>query len=373
MATLRRVAVVLLIVFGCIFAALTVPALWTRAIVLNTDRWVDTVAPLSEKPAIQKALSQKIGDRIVQAADLDSVAQNVLPERAQQLAPALAEGGDNLIRGAVDDFVRSDAFGTIWENANRAAHSSAVKLLTGKTRGNVKLSGNDLVVDLGAVFDHVRQRLDQRNIHLLDNVSGDRLNRQIVIADASNLQKARHAVRVLEKLTIVLPILALLCFAGHIVLSRDHRRGLLRCALGLALTMLLLLAAIAVARSLYLRSLGGEVLPRDAAADVFDAVVSFFANVTRFLAVVGLVVVAGTLLWARRHRLAQAGRSPQTRWIARHHVALQVVVGLIGAGVLLLWNPLNATVALITLASAAAVITVLALLARASPVSGAQD
>ena len=373
MSTLRRVAVVLLIVFGCLFAALTVPALWTRAIVLNTDRWVDTVAPLSEKPAIQKALSQKIGDRIVQAADLDSVAQNVLPERAQQLAPALAEGGDNLIRGAVNDFVRSDAFGTIWEDANRAAHGAAVKLLTGKTRGNVKLSGNDLVVDLGAVFDHVRERLDQRNIHLLDNVSGDRLNRQIVIADASNLQKARHAVRVLEKLTIVLPILALLCFAGHIVLSRDHRRGLLRCALGLALTMLLLLAAIAVARSLYLRSLGGEVLPRDAAADVFDAVVSFFGNVTRFLAVVGLVVVAGTLLWARRHRLAQAGRSPQTRWIARHHIALQVVVGLIGAGVLLLWNPLNATVALITLASAAAVIAMLALLARGTPVSGAQD
>jgi len=373
MTTLRRVAVVLLIVFGCLFAALTVPALWTRAIVLNTDRWVDTVGPLSEKPAIQKALSQKIGDRLVQAADLQSVAENVLPPRAQQLAPAVAEGGNNVIRNAVNDFVRSPAFNTIWENANRAAHSAAVKLLTGKTRGNVKLSGNDLVVDLGTVFDNVRQRLDQRNIHLLDNVSGERLDRQIVIADASKLQKARHAVRVLEKLTIVLPILALLCFAGHIILSRDHRRGLLRCALGLALTMLLLLAAIAIARSLYLRSLGGEVLPRDAAAAVYDAVVSLFGNAARFLAVVGLVVIAGTLVWSRRHRLAQAGRSPQTRWIARHHVALQVVVGLIGAGVLLLWNPLNATVALITLASAAAVIAVLAIMARGSPVSGAQD
>jgi hypothetical protein len=373
MTPLRRVTVVLLIVFGCLFAALTVPALWTRAIVLNTDRWVDTVGPLSEKPAIQKALTQQIGDRLVEAADLQSVAENVLPARAQQLAPAVAEGGDTLIRNAVNEFVRSDAFGTIWENANRAAHSAAVKLLTGKTRGNVKLSGNDLVVDLGAVFDHVRERLDQRDIHLIDNVSGERLNRQIVIADASKLQKARHAVRVLEKLTIVLPILALLCFAGHVALSRDHRRGLLRCALGLTVTMLLLLAAIAVARSLYLRSLGGEVIPRDAAADVFDAVVSFFDNAARFLAVVGIVVVAGTLLWARRHRLAQAGRSPQTRWIARHHVVLQVVVGLVGAGVLLLWNPLNATVALITLASAAATIAVLALLARGTPVSGAQD
>jgi hypothetical protein len=91
MTTLRRVAVVLLIVFGCLFAALTVPAVWTRAIVLNTDRWVDTVGPLSEKPAIQKALSQKIGDRLVQAADLQSVAENALPPRAQQLAPAVAE------------------------------------------------------------------------------------------------------------------------------------------------------------------------------------------------------------------------------------------------------------------------------------------
>ncbi len=51
---------------------------------------------------------------------------------------------------------------------------------------------------------------------------------------------------------MVLPILTLLLFAAGVVLARNRRRGLVRAAVGLALSMGLMLVAISVARNQYL-------------------------------------------------------------------------------------------------------------------------
>ena len=56
----------------------------------------------------------------------------------------------------------------------------------------------------------------------------------------------------LKAAAIVLQILALLSLIGSVFLARDRRRGLLRAGIGLAVSMLLLIAALAVGRSLYL-------------------------------------------------------------------------------------------------------------------------
>ena len=50
----------------------------------------------------------------------------------------------------------------------------------------------------------------------------------------------------------MLPILTLLFFAGAVVLARDRRRGLVRAAVGLALSMALILVLISVVRNQYL-------------------------------------------------------------------------------------------------------------------------
>ena len=81
----------------------------------------------------------------------------------------------------------------------------------------------------------------------------------------------------------MLPLLALLCLGGSIWLSRPRRRGLLHAAIGVALAMLLVIAALGVARSAYLDALGQTGLPRDAADDIFDTVASLLRDGLRIV------------------------------------------------------------------------------------------
>ena len=50
----------LLIVLACVLAPLSAVAVWTRNQVTNTDRYVETVSPLADDPAIQAAITDQI-------------------------------------------------------------------------------------------------------------------------------------------------------------------------------------------------------------------------------------------------------------------------------------------------------------------------
>src|ERR1700741_590766 len=86
--TVRRASVVGLLVLGCGLALLSVVAIWLRVTLLNTDRYVNTVAPIAAEPAVQKAVADKLNTAINSKIDFDSLARQVLPDRADVLAPA---------------------------------------------------------------------------------------------------------------------------------------------------------------------------------------------------------------------------------------------------------------------------------------------
>ena len=91
-ARLRRAAVVLLLVLGCGLTGAALIAMWTRATVLNTDRYVETMAPIGASAAVQKTVADKLEAAITGAIDFDALAREVLPDRADVLAPAIATG-----------------------------------------------------------------------------------------------------------------------------------------------------------------------------------------------------------------------------------------------------------------------------------------
>src|SRR3954452_18042639 len=78
-ARLRRAALVLLLVLGCVFAGASVLAIWTRATVLNTDRYVKTIAPIAHSPAVQSAVANKLYVGITSKIDFAGLAREVLP------------------------------------------------------------------------------------------------------------------------------------------------------------------------------------------------------------------------------------------------------------------------------------------------------
>ncbi|GMA25141.1 hypothetical protein GCM10025864_29000 [Luteimicrobium album] len=131
----------MLVVLAALLAISAVGARYVRSQLLDTDRYVATVAPLADDPDVQNAVATKVTDAIVQQLDLETLTRNALtaitdnaprvPDAIVGLAPVLAGQANGFIGDQVTRFVRSDNFANLWVQANRAAHANVVAVLTG--------------------------------------------------------------------------------------------------------------------------------------------------------------------------------------------------------------------------------------------------
>ena len=372
-AGLRGAGLSFLLVLGCGLVALSLVAFYVRETVLDTDRYVATMAPIGESPAVQKAVADKLNAAITSRVDFDSLMREALPTSADPLAPALAAGLQQAIRSRVDNFVASDNFQRLWVEANRRAHTRVVALLTTGESGRLLLDGDTVYLDLGAIVDRVRQALQERGLDRLAAAIPPSVDGRVTLLKSEGLVKAREGIDLLESLTIILPILALLCLVAHVVRSRPRRRGLLRVGLGLIVTSLILMAAAGIGRSAYLSAINQNVLPRQAAADIFDALIELLRTGVRLIVVVAVIIALIALVLGRTEALAARSRTAlrslaagrQVTWVARHRGLLQGAAVALGAVVLFSWDPPTAGVVLITAALVAGAVAVIAAIASA--------
>ena len=135
---LRKILVGILVVVTCLSIVVTTVDTWAHRTLLNTDAWVDTVAPLGTNPQVTAALATYVTDQIVTTLDLEQRAHDALTQAAPQAA-FLAGPITNAIQGFVHDkmleFFNSPAWETFWTDANRVAHEQAVNILRGQVRG----------------------------------------------------------------------------------------------------------------------------------------------------------------------------------------------------------------------------------------------
>jgi hypothetical protein len=370
---LRGTGLALLLVLGCGLVALSLLAFYVRQTVLDTDRYVATMAPIAQSPDVQGAVADKLDDAITSRVDFDSLMREALPDQADPFAPALAATLQQAIRSRLDSFVASDRFQRLWDEANRRAHARVVALLTTGESGRLLLDGDTVYLDLGAIVDRVRQALQERGLDRLAAAIPPSVDGRVTLLQSEGLVKAREGVDLIEQLTIVLPILALLCLAGHVALSRPRRRGLLRVGLGLIVTALILVAAAGLGRSAYLDAIDQDVLPREAAADIFDALIGLLRTGVRVMVVVAVLVALLALVLGRTEALTARSRTAlrgvaagrPIGWVAEHRGLLQGAAVALGAVVLFSWDPPTAGVVLIDAALVVAAVALIAAIAGA--------
>jgi hypothetical protein len=143
----RTALSVSLIVIAAILIPLTMIAGWARVTVFDTDRYVETVSELADDSAIQSAVSAK-ASQVIDARLTEFAANTRLTAPEQQAIDA-----------AVAGVVQSDEFATIWETANRVAHTQVKALLTGEDVAGVQTSGGRIVIDVAAVIVAIDARL----------------------------------------------------------------------------------------------------------------------------------------------------------------------------------------------------------------------
>ena len=297
----RSVLVVVLVTVGAVLAPLTVVATWAHDQVGDTDRFLETVTPLASDPAVQSAVADRITQEITSAIDVEGITgealtalsdQDFVPPRAGDVLPSLAvplsNAIENFVRERVDQVVQSDAFQQAWTEAMRFAHSQMVGVLTGDTRDSVEISDGAVKINIGTFVASVKEILIDDGFSFANRIP--EVNATFTVFQADNIGTGQKIFGWLDTLARILPILTLLLLFAAVMVARNRRKTLLGIGLAVAGSMVLLGLVLNLVRPAYLDAVPADVLPGDAAAAIYDQLVSFIRTSLRAVGVVFLAI-----------------------------------------------------------------------------------
>ncbi|CAN5528805.1 hypothetical protein BH10ACT3_BH10ACT3_16590 [soil metagenome] len=382
----RGVLSIALVVIGALLLPLAVGTVWMRNQVLDTDRYLATVAPLGDDPAVVSALSTRISDAVIAEIDVKALAKDALPDNAQFLAAPIAAGASTLVQTATTKLLESDQFDELWINANRTAHQGLVNVLTGRTGPVINSEDGKVVLSLGPLIERVLKALDdQFGINISSRVPADKIDIKFTLIDSPQLAKIQNQVRWFDRLSYFTLILSALCFIGAILAATERRKGFLRVGVGVVVAMVLMKLSLSTGRDVYLSHLPSAVHSPKAAAAVFDTLTRFLLQAVRVLFVVGAVIlvaawVAGpsrAATWVRTlwNRLLGRGASglggtvdlgPVPTFFAAHLGAIRVAIAALAAIILITWDRPTGKVVLLIAVVALVLVAITQVLAGAT-------
>ncbi len=296
----RATFAVVLITLGVILAPLAVVAHWAQRELTDTDVYLATIVPLGTDPVVQSALENRITDAVMEKIDVPSLvegASSALEERGLERAAEALTLLEGSVTGGIEGFVRdttakvveSDAFETVWREANRTAHEQLVAVLQGE-EGNVLQISDDgaLTIQLSSIIEQVKVALVDSGLGVASKIP--EIDASFPIVQSTELVRLQNAYNAVVMLGTWLPWLSIGLIAAGVLTAVRRPRALMVAGLALAGSMVVLGLGLTIGRSLYLNALAGQVERLDAAEVIFDQLVTFIRLSLRTVGVAGLVI-----------------------------------------------------------------------------------
>jgi hypothetical protein len=278
----------ILVLLGCLLAAPAVAAYALVGEVTDQQRYLDAVEPLADDPAIQQSV----------ASQIDAALGDKVPESAKPL-----------VDRSVDTFVKSDEFRQLWISVNKEAHPEVLAMLRGEEGGSLSVQGDSIVLDLGDVTTQLRQRMTTEGVPFAEQIP--QINANVELISRPAVRQLVPAFDLLEKLSVILPIVALALLIGGVLIAARRGRVLIVGGIGLVVMMLLLVLFGFLARSqVTARSPQPEL-----AGSFYDALTSQVMTIAWIVCGVGgvAVIVGGIMSAAASKRQAPPPPPPSRR------------------------------------------------------------
>ena len=274
--------------------------------------------------------------------------------RLQRLVGPLSGAINGLIEREVRAFVASDTFADIWVRVNTRAQQTLVRVLKGEDTGAVSLQGDQVVLDVGEVIDQVKQRLVARGLTIVQNVPIPDVDKQIVLMDAPQLRQARTIYAFGNPVARWLIVVVVALYLAAFLLARRRPRMTVTIGVILAANALLVALALSIGRQLFINKLAESVFG-PASAVFYDTLLAYLERGWKVLLWLSLIlVVTGWYTGSNASgaavrrticggletvggALADGPVGGAGRWVAANARWLRVVIGLLGA-VILLWG-----------------------------------
>jgi hypothetical protein len=379
----RRILTPILVALSILVFTITVPAAWGARTVLNTDRYVATVAPLADDPAVQASIATKLTDQVFSALNVQetlSDALGALGDRATVLAGPLTIAVKGFVRDQVEKVVASDAFKTFWVEANRFVHTQVLAILRGDTEtittregkvllnllplvnlalGSIQTVASDLVGRDVALPQISEEDVPSASIAKLEQALGVDLPDtygQVVVYDSEDLAALQKALYLFERLLVLLLVLIPILVAASLLVSTRRRRTLIQLAAGAAVGLVLIRRIAIMSRDSVFDRVDTQRFP-SVRVLTDDLMESLFRYTAILLVIVLLVLVIALITgpypwavtvrgWVRDgthaigaafsgERLPDSGR---VRWLRDHRDALMLGGAVFAVALLLLFD-----------------------------------
>ena len=376
---LRRRLSGLFVFLTVLSLVVTVVGAWARAVALDTDRFVATVGPVIDDPAVQEALSIRLTDRVMEGLQVEDrvstalagLDQGELPVSPALLAAPITDGIRNVLLKRTEQAIASDAFQNLWTTALTRAHSQAIALLRGEST-NATIEGDAVYINLLPFINDALASLEdqlselfnktidiptiteanvEQAVGLLEQQFGVDLPDdfgQIKVFESDALPAAQAAIATMDKVVYALVALTILLAIVAFVLSTRRLRTALWLGFGVAIGLI-------VVRRLALR-LDDAIVARvtgetnqAAVGAVTSDVFQDLRNFTTLMLVAAILIGVGAYLagrppWLTRtlERASDGTLAPRdagwVRWIGEHGLVLRVIAVALGALVLFFAN-----------------------------------
>jgi hypothetical protein len=336
----HRVKVRILVVLASILAFLAIFTSWIDRQALNTNNWVDTSGRLLEDKAISDAVATYSVDQLYANVDVTRLIKKRLPDDLQQVASPVSAGIREIATRAAKRAFQSARVQTLWQNANRVAHTQLVAILEDKSQ-SISSQNGKVVLDLQPIVYQLADRLGLKKQVAKAIAKGEETGHlkpgfgQLEIADSQQLDTAQTVTKILKGLAWVFSVGSLLLFVLAMWLGRGRDWVIvLGYGLGLIAAGLAAIAVRAAAKGLLVDSLAKTEEARVPTQHAWDIATSLLHSIASSVIIFGVLFVIASYIASPhngavniRQALAPALRErPGIVWSVFAAIALLAVI-----------------------------------------------
>ena len=217
-----------LVVIAALLFPIALTAFWAQKTLIDTQRYVETVAPLAQDPTIRKAVSDQVSTAINNEIDNSGKVDQILADypKLKPLAGPITAGLHNLVSTTVTKVVDSDQFASLWVGINQQVQQGVIHVLsTDASTGPIQIQGNQVILDTGALIDAVKQKLVDKGFDWAANIPVPSVaDRQIVLLTSPQLVQARVAYQIAQPISQWLIFAVLVMFIAAILIAVRRAR-----------------------------------------------------------------------------------------------------------------------------------------------------
>jgi hypothetical protein len=322
----RIIAARVLTVIGILLVVVSVLANYVKREALDESRFRSTSRALIADNEIRNQIAATLVDQLYANTDVAATVKPKLPESLQPLAVPIAGLVQNATESAAKQLLTRPKVQDLFVAASSRAQQLFVAVLDGDTQrlqstdGKVVLDLHPILVKLGDRFNILASKIPPD--------SG-----QVTILESHQLKSAQRLTRALRFTANWIWALALLAWAGAILLVRGRRRLEVRAiAIGFVASGLLILIICGLAERYFVNHLIKSDSVRPAGQHAFEIVTELLKGAGWTAVIVGVVAMFGVWLTGSGKRAAQARAA-----LAPHFSGAGIYGATIGGYLLLLW------------------------------------